>query len=69
MRELDALLERWLDTRWPDATPTDRNRFERLLDCEDDRLWDWFTGRSRPVDRELKAILDQVLAPASRFDG
>jgi len=69
MRELDVLLERWLDTRWPGATPSDRERFDRLLDCEDDMLWDWCTGRVRPDDRELAAILDQVLAPVARTDG
>ncbi len=69
MRELDVLLERWLDTRWPDATPADRKRFDRLLDCEDDMLWDWCTGRNRPDDRELAEILDQVLAPVPRANG
>ena len=69
MRELDVLLERWLDICWPGATSADRNRFDRLLDCEDDVLWDWCTGRSRPEDRDLAAILDQVMAPDSRSDG
>ena len=69
MRELDVLLERWLDERWPDASPADRNRFDRLLDCEDDLLWDWCTGRSHPEDQDLAAILDQVRTPAPRSNG
>ena len=69
MRELDVLLERWLDTRWADASHEDRDRFDRLLDCEDVVLWDWCTGRSHPGDRDLAAILDQVLMSAPRSDG
>lgn len=69
MRELDVLLERWLDVRWPDATSAERHAFDRLLDSEDDLLWEWCTGRSRPADRQLEAILEQVLAPGSRADG
>lgn len=61
MRELDVLLERWLARRWPEAGPADRERFEKLLACEDDALWDWCTGRSRPEDPELAAIVDQIL--------
>ncbi|MFO7764660.1 MAG: succinate dehydrogenase assembly factor 2 [Wenzhouxiangellaceae bacterium] len=66
MRELDVLLERWLETRWSGATPADRARFERLLDCEDDALWDWCTGRTCPEDPELAAIVAQIVAPSPR---
>lgn len=65
MRELDVLFERWLDRRWLDADASERSAFERLLEIEDDRLWDWVSGRSRPDDPELARILEQV-APAAR---
>ncbi|HZV23200.1 MAG TPA: succinate dehydrogenase assembly factor 2, partial [Luteimonas sp.] len=42
MRELDRLLERYLDLRWLQASEAERGVFLRLLDCEDDRLWRWF---------------------------
>lgn len=60
MRELEILLERFLlresgalmDGAWPE--------FEALLDCEDDRLWDWFQGHSdaesEPFDKLIAAI-------------
>ena len=63
MRELDTLLERWLAEGWPAADATDRANFERLLDCEDDQLWDWCMGRSTPDDPGLAAIVGQVVAP------
>lgn len=63
MRELDTLLERWLAERWPRADASDRRTFERLLDCEDDQLWNWCMGRSTPDDPDLAAIVSQVVEP------
>jgi len=69
MRELDVLLQRWLDTRWPDASDADRAGFERLLDCEDDALWAWCTGKSEPRDRALRRILRQIVTHSPRAPG
>jgi antitoxin CptB len=60
MRELDVLLERWLDEHWCAAGAEDRVSFERLLDCEDDRLWAWMTGRETPSDEALAAIVRRI---------
>lgn len=64
MRELDRLLERWLDLRWDAADPAARAAFERLLGCEDDKLWRWFMSRERPDDPELDAAVRNILAAA-----
>ena len=45
MRELDQLLNRWLDQSWATASEAQRGVFLQLLDCEDDKLWRWFLGR------------------------
>lgn len=60
MRELDQLLTRWLDARWPQASEAERGAFLRLLDCEDDRLWTWFLGHGRPADAELDALVRDI---------
>jgi antitoxin CptB len=62
MRELDQLFERYLERCWPDAEPSERAAFERLLDCEDDALWRWFLGHSRPQDPDLDDVVRHVLA-------
>ena len=64
MRELDQLLERYLDHRWRHAEPSERAGFERLLACEDDQLWRWFLGRLTPEDPEIERAVHHVLAAA-----
>jgi antitoxin CptB len=66
MRELDVLLERWLDTRWADADSELRAAFERLLATEDDVLWAWAIGRERPADPDIARVLDQAVDVSSR---
>ena len=50
MRELDQLMLRYLDKRWPIAEDAERKLFLQLLDCEDDKLWRWFMGLEKPED-------------------
>ncbi|MBX3726431.1 MAG: succinate dehydrogenase assembly factor 2 [Xanthomonadales bacterium] len=63
MRELDQLLGRCLDRllREPDRDQA-LDRFERLLDCEDDQLWRWCLGQGRPDDAGLAELLDALRA-------
>ena len=60
MRELDQLMQRYLEKGWPNADDAERSQFLRLLDCEDDKLWAWFMGLDRPADAELQAIVDRI---------
>ena len=61
MRELDQLMQRYLERGWPQADDRERGLFLRLLDCEDDKLWAWFMGLERPADAELQAIVDRIV--------
>ena len=61
IRELDQLMLRYLDGRWPAADEAERAEFLRLLDTEDDKLWRWFMGRERPGDAGLASIVDTIL--------
>lgn len=62
MRELDQLMERYLARRWLDADVAERAVFDRLLACEDDRLWRWFLGYETAQDAELHAIVERIRA-------
>ena len=61
MRELDQLMLRYLDGRWPSASDAERGLFLQLLDSEDDKLWRWFMGRETPPDAELDTIVRVIL--------
>ena len=60
MKELDILLERFVDHHqeslarglWPD--------FEALLQTEDDVLWDWFQDSSSPGAARYQELLEQI---------
>ena len=60
MRELDQLLERWLDREWRQSPTAEREVFLRLLDSEDDRLWHWFMGHEAAADAELDALVQRI---------
>ena len=60
MRELDRLLEGWLEREWRQSPTATRAAFLRLLDSEDDRLWRWFLGHEAPADVEVAALVDAI---------
>ena len=60
MRELDQLMLRYLDGAWPTADDAERAVFLRLLDCEDDKLWQWFMGRERPEADDIHALVQRI---------
>lgn len=62
MRELDQLMERYLDRAFASASEPDRALFLILLDSEDDILWRWCMGRERPEDPALAGFVDQLLS-------
>lgn len=62
MRELDQLLERWLDRQWRQSPTAEREAFLQLLDTEDDKLWRWFLGYEVPADVEIAALVERIRA-------
>lgn len=60
MRELDQLMERYLAQRWLEADSVERAVFDRLLACEDDRLWRWFLGYETAEDADLHALVERI---------
>src|SRR3546814_15272470 len=66
MRELDQLLNRWLDQQWAASSEAQRGVFLQLLDGEDDRLWRWFLGHENAPDSALDGPVQTIrsLQPA-----
>ena len=61
MRELDQLLQRYLEHGLPKADDKERSVFLRLLDCEDDKLWQWCMGLDRPDEMEFQALVQRII--------
>ncbi|MEQ8661020.1 MAG: succinate dehydrogenase assembly factor 2 [Gammaproteobacteria bacterium] len=62
MRELDVLLEPWFAQHAPAMDVAELDLFERFLEASDMDLYVWVTGRGRPHDDALAALLDRILA-------
>jgi antitoxin CptB len=61
MKELDVLLERWLERRWSLADGALRAAFTQLLELPDPQLEDWLLRGARPADAGLAALLDDIV--------
>ncbi|MEP6938290.1 MAG: succinate dehydrogenase assembly factor 2 [Rudaea sp.] len=60
MRELDQLLEWYLDTRYAVAHETHKAAFVELLDQQDPDLWSWLSGASIAPVAGWKQIVDEM---------
>ena len=61
MKELDILLERYVDVRWPSAPAQERTAFEALLEVQDPLIYDYCLG-SMPVPEHLAALIERITA-------
>lgn len=60
MRELDQLMNRYLDQAWAGDSEAQRGVFLQLLDTEDDTLWHWFMGHEVPEDVEIASLITRI---------
>lgn len=60
MRELDTMLAAYISRLHEDLPAWQGPAFSRLLDSEDDQLWDWLSGREHCPDQELRTIIDDI---------
>ncbi|ABM60837.1 succinate dehydrogenase assembly factor 2 [Halorhodospira halophila] len=59
-KELDLLLERFLEDRFAQLDSHDQAAFERLLGLEDHFLQDWLIAGQSPTDGELHRIVELI---------
>jgi antitoxin CptB len=59
-QELDLILGGFLEAHYPGLDVADREAFEALLACEDDRLQDWLLGGGVPDREDLRAIVECI---------
>ena len=60
MLELDLVLLPFLEKIYPTLEQEDKERYWRLLDCEDQDMFGWFLRRENPDDPELLKIVQII---------
>jgi antitoxin CptB len=60
MREMDMLLERWLDARYLKIDAARQAAFQTLLKTEDDLLWDWMMAKADPTDSLQAELIVEI---------
>ena len=60
MKELDLLLERYLDIRYATADAVEQGAFRELLDMQDPDLFAFIIGRERPATEELRRVVEAL---------
>lgn len=57
MKELDLVLEHYLDTRFTNSPVPEQQAFISLLSVEDDQLWRWLMGHEAPEQAEQLQLI------------
>lgn len=60
MKELDVLLEHYLQTRYLEASQNERSAFQGLLEEQDPVLFAYITGRDRPASEEQRRVIEAL---------
>ena len=60
MLELDVLLGNFLEEAYVQASPKDQALFIELLDCNDQELFMWLTGKEQTNQPQLVDIVEKV---------
>jgi len=61
MLELDLLLMKFLEERYPSLDEQDKLAFIELLKESDQDLHGWFFRETQPLDAELKRIIELIV--------
>lgn len=60
MLELDLVLLPFLENIYPALAQDDKERYWKLLECEDPDMFSWFLRRENPSDPELLKIVEII---------
>jgi antitoxin CptB len=63
MRELDVLLQRYLDQRYPLAPKEEQQAFEALLELPDPQLFAYVVSREQPSDPHSVNVITRLSNP------
>jgi antitoxin CptB len=61
MLELDVLLLPFTENRYSQLSDDEKTQYKRLIDCEDQDLFNWFMAKSKSEDAGIQHMVDVVL--------
>lgn len=64
MLELDVILLPFTENHYSDLNTEDQLVYRRLIDCEDQDLFNWFMEKSKCPDSEIQRMVEYVLEHA-----
>ena len=62
MRELDELLLRYLDERYPHANDDEKEAFRQVLSLADPELNGYLLQRQTPASEPIASVIQQILS-------
>lgn len=60
MLELDVLLGNFLEKAYLQLNNDEQQLFITLLECSDQDLFEWLTGKKQPIAPEIKWIVEKI---------
>jgi antitoxin CptB len=57
MKELDLLMQKYLDHSYPGASQADQQAFEAILQMQDPQLYDMILGRFESEDKDIARVI------------
>ena len=60
MLEIDVMLMPFTQHHYQSLSENAQEAYRRLLDCEDQDIWEWLRGFSLPEDDDLARIVSRV---------
>ncbi|MBL4772937.1 MAG: succinate dehydrogenase assembly factor 2 [Alcanivoracaceae bacterium] len=67
-KELDVVLNSFLDNRYEGLTDSELLQFDQLLNTQDTELWYWLSGQDQPSSVLLKKIIS-IIRNNAHFKG
>ncbi len=60
MAELEQQLLPFVVNEYPRLSAADKADYQRLIEAEDWEIFDWFQGKTLPVDEALASLVDRI---------
>lgn len=67
IKEMDILLESFMEKYYPDLAESDKKIFETLLDEADPDIMNWIMGRTIPENRAYQPIIELLQSMNTRL--